>query len=150
MFVLELTNEVDIFYGEQVLIGSIHINSFSESFRSPISYWNRNEYLSQWYSGLNEIISGNEKSAIITSMYNPNNANFIVIWPLYLIGNDVFIQNRILFMEDLKELFDESKLSTYIDNRETIDEDGEVVSEWKVSISDIQRVLANINKELNS
>jgi len=150
MFILELTNEVDISYGEEVLIGSIHINSFSETFRSPVSYWKRNEYLSQWYSGLNEIISGKKKSAIVTSMYDPTSTNFIVIWPLYLVGKDVFIQNRILFIEDLKEPFNEASLSSYIDDRETINEDGEVISEWKVSISDINRALASIDKDLDS
>lgn len=149
MFVLGFTNEIAFSYGEQVLIGEIHINSFSESFHSPISYWNRSEYLSQWRSGFNEIISGKKKTAIVTSMYDPTSANFIVIWPLYLVGKDVFIRNRILFIEDLKEPFNEAKLSSYIDDRETIDEDGEVISEWKVSVSDIHRVLASLDKGID-
>ncbi|WP_137169734.1 hypothetical protein [Marinomonas sp. FW-1] len=146
-FSLELNNEVVVSHGEEVLFGEINIHSFSEKIRSPISYWNRKRYLSQWRFGLNEIISGNKKSAIVTSMYDPINANFIVIWPLYLIEEDVFIQNRILFMEDLKEPFNESKMSAYIDDRETVNEDGEAISEWKVSISDIHKVLNSLNSD---
>lgn len=145
-FDLELSSEVIVSEGEQVLLGKLSIDSFTEEFHSSISYWDRDKYLSQWKEGLNNIVYGNSKSAIITTMYDPITANFIFCWVMYLVGNDVFIQNHVLFMEDLKEPFDERKFAMYVPDRETVNEDGDAISEWRVSVEDIREALAKIDK----
>ncbi|WNJ95662.1 hypothetical protein RND59_00630 [Vibrio ruber] len=130
--------------GEQILVGNIKIEDFSEDFHVPLSYWDRNEYLSQWTKGLEVIFSGGKKSAFITAMYNPTTANFIFWWIIYRVGNDVYIQNYVLFVDELKEPFDENNFIRYVPERETITEDGAPISEWKVNIDDIGQALLTI------
>lgn len=127
---------------EQILVGNIKI----EDFHVPLSYWDRNEYLSQWTKGLEAIFEGSKKSAFITAMYNPATANFIFWWVIYRVGNDVYIQNHVLFVDELKERFNESDFIKYVPERETITEDDDPISEWKVNIDDIRKALLTIEK----
>ncbi|MGF1751124.1 hypothetical protein [Vibrio cionasavignyae] len=130
--------------GEQVLDGQLIIGDFSEGFHASTSYWDRKKYLSQWVKGLEVILKGGNKSAFITTMYDPTTANFIFWWVMYLVGNDVYIQNHVLFMDELGEPFNESDFVKFVPERETFTEYGEPISEWKVSIDDIRRALETI------
>jgi hypothetical protein len=94
--------------------------------------------------GFGAILEGRNKSAFITTMYDPTTANFIFWWVMYLVGNDVYIQNHVLFMDELDEPFDESDFIKFVPERETVTEDGEPISEWKVSIEDIRQALVTI------
>ena len=138
MFKLKLGFQTIESEGEQALEGQLTIDEFSEPFKSSISYWNRDEYLSQWKSGFQAILQGEKKSAFITSMYDPTKANFIFWWVMYRNEKDVFIQNHVLFLDELDEAFDENDFIKFVPERETLSEDGEPISEWKASIIDIR------------
>lgn len=141
MLSIELSNEVIPFEGEQVLHGELRIDCFNEHFNAPISYWDRNKYLSQWKQGLNLILDGHSKSAFIATMYDPKTADFIFWWVMYRVGSNVYLQNHILFMDGLNEPFDENHFSKFVPERETVTEDGDAISEWKVSVEDIRGAL---------
>jgi len=147
MFDLELSNETIEYEGDEALLGKIHIDNFSENFQASTSYWDRCKYLSQWKDGLNNIINGGSKSAIITTMYDPSTANFIFWWVMYAVGDDVFIQNHVLFIEDLKEPFNESNFAKYVPVRETVNEEGDTISEWKVNFNEIHEALVKIENQ---
>ena len=70
-------------------------------------------------------------------MYDPRSANFLMWWPMWRVGDTVFVQNQILFMDKIREGFDEEGLERYIPKRTTTTSEGERISEWSVSVKDI-------------
>ena len=119
-------------------IGEITMNDYSEKFQSSLSYWNKANYVDQWKDGVQRLFNGNNRSCLVTSMLDPNISSYICLWLLYTEKNIVHIQNQILFLEELNEPFDESRIYYYISDREIIDEDGHKISEWDIQIDDLK------------
>jgi len=128
--------------GNEFLEGKLEIGGFSEDFHASTSYWDSEKYLSQWKQGLEYICAGSDKSAVITTMYNPATANFIYWWVMYRVGRDIYMQNHVLLMEELDEPFNENDFQVFVPDRQTVTEEGEVISEWKVCIDDVKQALA--------
>ena len=137
-FSISLDNEVFESEGDLMVSGSLKIGDFREDFHASLSYWNRDDYLSQWKDALNRLSQGERRSAIVTAMYDPKTANFIFWWVMYLNGDVVYIQNQVLFLEELERPFYESELYSFIPERETHTEEGEPISEWVIGISAIK------------
>ena len=127
--------------GDMVALGTISLGAFREDFHASLSYWDRGSYLAQWRDGLSRLVKGETRSAVVTSMYAPRFANFIVWWPMYLVGDRVHVQNQILFLAELGEPFAEADPYRFIADRETQNTDGERISEWPVNLSDIEAFL---------
>lgn len=121
--------------GDLVALGALEIGGGKEQFYASLSYWDREDYLCQWQYGVSRILSGYKKSAIVTSMYDPSSANFIFWWVMYLIGDNVHIQNHVLFLDELIVPFDESNIYSSIPEREIITDEGERISEWIIDVS---------------
>ncbi len=115
-FSINFTGELVGDNHEKCQIGEIKIAKFYETF-CPLSYWSKDQYLEQWKNGLRRLCNRNHKSCLITSMYNPKFANFIVWWTFYLDGNTICVQNQILFLEQLDEPFNELNPYASIDDR---------------------------------
>jgi len=113
-------------------IGEIRLNDFTERFEAPLGFWNVKDYERQWALGLRLVSEGSSKSCLITAMYDPAVANFIVWWPIYRERDHVVVQNQVLFMKRLKAKFDAEDPYRSIDDRVSVTEDGEPVSEWIV------------------
>jgi CdiI N-terminal domain len=128
--------------GEAVALGSLKLGEFQEGFHASLSHWDQSRYRSQWKEALERLVKGEERSALITSMYDPATANFITWWPLYRSGNSVHAQNHFLFMDELQQPFDELNPYKSVLQRETISEDGDRLSEWTINLSDIEEFLA--------
>ena len=126
---------------EGAAIGKITIGSFSEKFESALSYWSREKYMSQWTRALLQVISSESRSALITSMTDPVTANFLTWWPMYKISGAVFIQNQILFMDQIGRRFDPDKAHEFVGEHFSVDSDGEKLSEWSVPIEVIEAFL---------
>ncbi len=126
---------------EMVALGWLKIGEFEENFHASLSYWDREEYLSQWGEALERLEKGKSRSALVTSMYDPETANFIRWWPLYLIGDNVHFQEQILFIPDLEQPFDETDLYKFVQQRETDSEDGGKLSEWTLKLKAIEDFL---------
>src|SRR5215211_3287823 len=105
-----LTDEVSLpIAQEEVSIGEIKIDDFSERFRASLSYWDQKKYENHWKRAIEGIVDNTTStSCLITSMYDPSIANFIIWWPFYRVGNIVYIQNQIFFLESLQEPFNEN------------------------------------------
>ena len=126
MFDLILDNKVFERDGNSFGVGLIKI----ESFDSPYSYWSQAAYLNHWYNSLIRLIEGKKPTALITSMHEPDRANFIFWWVLYPDGDIVHIQNHVLFIEKLASPFSEKKFYYHISEREFINNEGQKISEW--------------------
>jgi hypothetical protein len=127
--------------------GQITIGSFVERFIAPLGYWSKGEYEEQWNSGISRIIGPHDVSCLITSMRDPATANFIFWWPLYRIGETVYVQNQLVFVEQLKMPFDPMDPYVQIPPRVTLNEEGETVSEWPVPLQAIKDFAAKIRKK---
>ncbi|WP_120497429.1 hypothetical protein [Kiloniella sp. EL199] len=136
IFSISLSDGAVVHYDEPCVLGTIKIDDFSESIYAPLAYWNVNDYRKQWREACQDLLSGCEKTALITSMKDSDNANFLVTWPMYRAENKVYIQNQILFLDEVS--FDENNISNSISEREAEAEDGEPISEWSVSVEAIE------------
>lgn len=145
IFTISLGTEEFELEDDLVISGTLVIGDFTENFHASLSYWDRDSYLSQWTEGLKRLLRGENYSAVVTTMYDPSTANFIFWWVMYLIGDDVYIQNHVLFLDELDRPFDETDLYNFVPERETQTEEGEPISEWTVSLSAIKDSLGSLS-----
>jgi hypothetical protein len=120
-----------------ILIGEIRLNDFVERLEVPVVFWSADQYEQQWEDGVNRLLSGALKSCLITAMYDPKAANFIVWWPMYRAGDVVILQNQILFLDRLALPFDPLDPYRSIGDRITASEEGEAISEWILSFDEL-------------
>jgi hypothetical protein len=57
---------------------------------------------------------------------------------MYLVGNTVYFQNHLLFYDQLAKPFSIESPFSFLRGRETTNEDGRRISEWEVSLSEVQ------------
>ena len=100
--------------------------------------------MSQWKEGIERLLRREKNSAIVTTMYNPGTANFMLWWVMYLIEDDVFIQNHMLLLCELERPFDETDLYSFVPKRKIQTEEGVPISEWSVSLSAIRDSLSSL------
>ena len=144
-FYFRFKDEIVYWFDEYVEVGEIKILDFTEGFFSSISYWNMSDYLNHWRKGLERIGQGLD-SAFITNMIDPENANFIEWWVVYVEGDWAYIHNQLLFFDQLEAPFQKDNIYASISPRETYDEDGQKISEWKIALADVLKfdsLLAN-------
>jgi len=74
----------------------------------------------------------------MTSMTDPENSNFLTCWPMYREGEDVYVQNAIIFLDEIEGAFDPATPWDYVGPRHEIDEDGNKISEWTTSMGSLR------------
>jgi hypothetical protein len=121
--------------------GVIIIDNYKEQFEASLSFWTPNDYQSHWRQALNRILTGAERSCLITSTYDPKSANFLFWWPLYRDNTTVYIQNQVLFLDTIGGIFRVADCYSYIPARRTHSDSGAPISEWSTNITDIQSFL---------
>lgn len=131
----------DLKSSERACWGMIMIGSFQERFLVPLDYWTASDYEGHWKQAATRILQSSTSSCMVTSMYDPATANFIIWWPMYRVGDTVFIQNQILFLDSLSSPFNPNDPFSSIPERRTINEDGEEISEWSVLVKDLESFL---------
>src|SRR5262245_60787093 len=90
----------------QVAIGELILGDDHQHFSSVLGFWGPGDYERSWASGLMRLVEGAPISCLATSVTDPSTANFVEVWPLYREGDDVYAQNRLLFMDQLPNGFD--------------------------------------------
>lgn len=118
--------------------GVIRLNEFSELFESSLEYWDKNEYRSQWVNAVRRTVDKGLDSCLITSITNPATANFLVWWPMYVVDSGVIFQNQLFFLEECNHHFDVERPYRFLKPRKPYSEDGGKISEWAVSMNDLQ------------
>src|SRR5262245_43007086 len=135
-FSIEFTKSIN--HAEKDVGGLLRINDHEERFRSPLTYWRIDDYLSQWKAGLSRVRQG-EDSCLITAIDNPQNIHFGEWWLLYVRNGRVRIQNHLLLRELFDQLFDPKKPYSFIPRYENTTEEGDLISEWELPITDFSR-----------
>jgi hypothetical protein len=136
-FSINLENEVLMRFDEPVLRGEVEINGYTENFFSPIAFWSRKEYLNSWKESLRRGLREGGHAVLVTSMREPEASNFIFYWIVFIEGEQAYIQNRILFLDEISGSFDPDKINSYVSQRAEFNEDGLKISQWKVGVSSI-------------
>jgi hypothetical protein len=132
---------------ELIMAGIITIGDFRESVEIPTYYWTKENYMAQWKSAFEEVLSSdNSLSALIVGMHDPKYTEYIRSWPLYRLGNKVYVQSRLILTEQIDGFFQIENIPEYIGEREMISEDGELISEWEVSVGAIRSALNKLNR----
>ncbi|MEU0649506.1 hypothetical protein [Streptomyces umbrinus] len=88
-------------------VGRITVGEFAETFRMDLSFWSVSEYRRSWKRAL-QVLAGDEaaSSCLISSITDPENSNFVLCWPLYRSGEDVYVRNSAVFRGELDSGFD--------------------------------------------
>ncbi|MEU9179133.1 hypothetical protein AB0C90_20170 [Streptomyces sp. NPDC048550] len=120
-------------------VGRIVIGDFVETFRVPLGFWSESDYRRSWRQAFDALKDGlNSRSCLLVSMTDPENSNFLTCWPMYRDGENVYIQNAIIFLGELELGFDTGEPWASIGPRCTIDEDGNKISEWETSMDSVR------------
>ncbi|MGN2428967.1 hypothetical protein [Klebsiella electrica] len=122
--------------GECVLPASIVIDDFSEMMNIPLSYWSINDYKDSWRDSLKEGLENKKHATLAVSMYEPENMNFIFTWVLYFSGENVFIQNSVLFLDEYPGFTPET-INNFTEPRKIYNEDGMKISEWSTDLKSV-------------
>lgn len=119
--------------------GRIIIEGFTETFRVPLGFWDESDYRRSWRQACEVLnASPHSTSCFMTSMTDPSNSNFLTCWPLYREAEDVYIQNAIIFLDEIAEPFDPAAPWRSVGPRYQIDEDGNKISEWITSMDSLR------------
>lgn len=128
----------DLDPGVVACLGLIKIGTFEERFAASLMYWNADDYISHWSQAVARIVHSSPTSCLITSIVDPANSKFLFWWPMYRIGKTVFIQNQILFLDQLKSSFNVQDPFIHVPDRKTINMEGQKISEWSTAIKDME------------
>lgn len=139
MFTIELVGEKNeiiesTFYRRFRIV----IGDFAEQLLSPLTFWSVDDYFSHWRVQLFNFLRNNlDKSFLITEMQNPETANFIRWWVLYREGDSVCFQEQLLFLDELEGRFSIESAFRYVGDHQILNEDGDEISEWKISVQEL-------------
>lgn len=145
-FSISLKDEVLRKFDGRVLCGEIEIDGYTESFFAPVDFWSKADYLESWKKSLAQGLRNRQHAVLMTSMHDPDICNFISYWVIYLEGKQAYIQNAVLFLEELHAPFVPDNINSYISKREEINEDGVEISQWKVDVSSVLDFYKKISK----
>lgn len=126
---------------EEVRYGQIQLGNFSEHFQVDLEFWRQEDYEIHWRQALVRITTGSEVSCLLTSIGDPQCSTMVFWWPLYRTGDTIRVQNAIRFFEHLDAPFDPGNPFASVPERQEISEDGERISEWTISVQDVQDFL---------
>ena len=118
--------------------GLIVLAEYSEEFLASLGEWTHTQYREQWARSIQRLIEGDAKAVLITTFSSPDVASHLEWWALYREGEDVFAQNQLLLFDDLTGKFDVSRAVEYLRDRQTVNEEGLPISEWRVSMDDLR------------
>ena len=124
-----------------VALGELKLGEDCEHFGSILGFWGVGDYEESWLAALRRLVSGASISCLATSVIDPSNANFLEVWPLYREEGNVYVQNSLIFPDQLSHEFDPDAPWDSVDPRSVVDEDGQAISEWKVNLNDIREFL---------
>ena len=128
----------EMIFGERARYGFVKLDTYEERFVAPLVYWTVAAYRRQWREGIRRCLDGQARSCLITSMRDPQTANFIQWWPLYRVVDDVYLQNQILLLDQIHGAFVPSEPYAHVPERRTVNADGERISEWHIRVEDLQ------------
>jgi hypothetical protein len=148
MFKIIATDKLvpDSLNGRSAFYGRIVLDGFEETFAASLVSWSRDDYDRHWKKALEHLVAGADRSALITDYVeppmHPNTEDYLVWWPLYRDGDNVYVQNQILFFKQLGKPFLPARPWDSVRDRQLINGDGQSISEWPTTVKDIRQFLS--------
>jgi hypothetical protein len=124
-------------------LGSLMMGDSNERFCSSLYRWSQRDYESQWRQAINVLLNESFKAALIVEYTGTDASSHLEWWPMYKVGDSVYLQNQLLFYNQLPQPFSLDRPFMYLRNRETTDQAGRPISEWLVRLSEVERFAAN-------
>ena len=118
--------------------GVLILGEAREHFGSSLFQWSKKEYETQWRYAIKALLDGNDRAALITEYVGPQAATHLEWWPMYVVDNAVFIQNHLLFYDQLTQPFSLQNPFSFVPDRRTTNEEGKKISEWTVAIPEVE------------
>ncbi len=140
MFNINLTDDLvpETDPGVVAIYGKISIDEYVETFVTSLVFWDRRRYQHHWLSALGRLLEGANKSALITSYVEPGLSDHLLWWPLYRVGDAVYVQNHMLFYSHLAKPFSQEDPWQSIPERTTVNAEGRRISEWATDLPSIR------------
>jgi hypothetical protein len=142
-FSIKFTNESLLYPFEDVKTpaasGVLIMGDSKEGFVSSLYQWSKQQYETQWKQAVRILLEGNSKAALIIEYLSPDVASHIEWWAMYREGETVYLQNHLLFYGQLEKPFSIENPFESLRDRKTISQEGQQISEWSVSILDIEQ-----------
>jgi hypothetical protein len=124
-------------------MGFIQIGDFSERFVVTLNHWDAATYSRHWHEALRRLLTGSPAVGLMTWMTPPRSRDAARAWILYRDGEQVFIQERIFVSPEHRARFDEHQQLVDIAGRQTVNADGDRISEWSTGLRSIQDFLSH-------
>lgn len=124
------------FFGGRSYRAFIRIGEMQETVYIPTGTWRITEYKKQWKEGI-ERLKTHDTSCLVTGFTNKNGSPGVDWWPLYRVGDRVYVQNHVLWHEIYQERvgdkpFTRETCYDFVPPRRTKDYEGTEISEWSV------------------
>jgi hypothetical protein len=127
--------------GFKAVYGQIQIGDFCETFVASLACWDQIQYAQHWASAVSRIMEGQERSALVTSFLEPSLSHHLVWWPMYRDRDVVYIQNQLLFFDQLAQPFSSKHLWDFVGERRQWSDDDQKISEWALPIQSMEAYL---------
>jgi len=122
---------------DHYIYAKITIGEFTEILQISLWHWTIDEYVRHWKDAYVRIKDKpNCSYAFVTQMYDPQNFEYIRVWPVYREGDKVYFHEMLLLSENIGSQFDINKLSEYVGDREVENDNGAKPSEWSLTSKD--------------
>ena len=122
--------------GRVTLLGEVTLGDESERFLASLSIWTRENYEQQWRDAAQRLLDGHDRTAFFTSAFG-------MWWQMWHDGGDVRVQEQLLLSERFALLPQPLDLERtpyeLIEEYQRTTEDGEAISEWRLTFRDIER-----------
>jgi hypothetical protein len=122
--------------GNAACEGEIVLGEQRENFTSLIGFWSPEDYLRHWRSEISRLVEIRQPSCLITSIYDPDEADVGTWWLLYPFGDVVVLQDSLLLFREMTGRFDTANPGDFIPSYKSRTEHGFDISEWEMPISD--------------
>jgi hypothetical protein len=118
------------------LWGRTTLGDYSERFLAPLDRWQRGDYERQWIEAAERLLHESDRTGFSTQAGR-------FWWTMWRQGERVYVHEELLTPERLATLtaFDGAPYAL-IEDRATRTEDGAPISEWELTVADVQAFVA--------
>ena len=152
MFSISFTDEpLDRPYDDESIAaqsGLIILGNTLQGFSANLGRWEKTTYEQQWLRELRSLVEGRERVALIVDFYDENTN--LEIWTFFRVDELVYVQNQLFFGTLLPLQFPILQISDFLTEHESLSSDGHAISEWTISIRDIELFLRRVKIPLIS
>ena len=128
---------------EHGIFGEITIGDFFEEFWMSNDFWNSDQYIEYWKRALTHFFNNKEKPIALIADYNGDSA-FSTCWIIYQEKEVVYVQSHMLKINgqfDSENKFFIDKIANLIDPIEFVGEDGNKISTWETTYTELETFL---------